>query len=133
MVVLSTTCQSFLTMNINKYIAIRFPLRYNSIVTKNRVLFVIGFNWFGSISIIVNTKLFTDFQSEYSPIFYTCSVVYASKEDFHASLASTPVSILLIVVLQIALNIHIYWIAKQHRKRIASTGESDSKDAFEKA
>ena len=126
-VALSTTCQSFLAMSFDKYIAIRFPLRYNSIVTKNRVVFVIGFNWFGSISIIVNTKLFTDFQSEYSPIFYSCSVVYASKDDFHASLASTPVGVLLIVILQIALNIHIYWIAKQHRKRIASTDESENK------
>ena len=116
--VLSATVQTLVIMNIERYIAIMFPLKYNIWITSKRMLCVLLVNW--TISIVMYSISFniSDIQFKYSREAYMCVIVFPNMLVLKRSVVATPTILLLISVLLVFMNLHIYRIAKSYQERI---------------
>lgn len=101
---------SILAITVNRYFFIATPLKYPLVVTKKKVLIVIGAVW---AAVVLLLPCFLAFFATRSEKQLTCPVDYSATVSASVIFVHTP------TVLVVYLNYSMFKIAQSHRRRIA--------------
>ena len=118
-VVLAVTLVTLTVMMVDKTLLVNFPLRYQSVMTRQLLtLCVIGI-WIACSFIIFTVAKVFNFHHEYASDIYNCSVYFTSVRDSRNALICTFVGGLgPMFGIFLFGNISIYRVSKHHHQRI---------------
>ena len=113
------TSYTYLLMNIDKYVAIRHPLKHHIYMSERNVKIFLGSVWTISVSVWLTLFLLIDSSYVYAREFYVCSFNFGTDDQLLRISSSWFIGCLVpIYVIQTYCNIRLYKIssrAKQQR------------------
>ena len=121
-----TTC-SCQVLLLDKYVAIEFPLKYNKIMSRRKIVCIIVLVWvvMGTLMPLLSMDTSGATIVTYYPEIYTCFVLYVSEDASRFSLCVImPVWIVLIIGSHVICNTRIYIIIRRHQRKIGIAGSS---------
>ena len=117
------TLTTLTLMVVDKYLMVKYPLKYHITVTKRKILMCVFFIWIVPSLIVYVISVITGFRASYDDHICTCTVTFNSQEDsIHAVIASVVVGIIPIFSTYIFCYISIYRISKRHQLHIRTGG-----------
>ena len=117
---------------IDKYILLRFPLRYHNIMNRKKIAFIVMAIWMMSIVWSVAGDIILNYQHQYSKITYMCYVEPPNTSDRRNAVILGTLTMVPVIVIYMYCNIKIYRIChnQQNRVNIETEGIRNSKTSM---
>ena len=122
--VMSITVLTLAMMITDKFLLLKYPLKYYSIMKRRTVTKMVIGGWFVAMIVIGVFAVLFDFHYQYSNSVYMCEVVFVSEEDKRNTAITAFAVALPIASLYFYCNIHIFWICQTQKNRINSHVDS---------
>ena len=116
--VMSVTILTLIVMVIDKYVLIRFPMKYQSIATRKNCAITVITLWLVSIGVIASCDVLLNYQHQYNKSIQMCSIGFTNESDQRRAVIAGSIMGCPLIFVYTFCNVEIYRVCHIQRNRI---------------